>query len=109
MGVPGLVDGTGTVRLATALGWRDVTLAADLRRALRAPGYEIAVDNDANLAVLAEYRHGPYAGTANLIHLTGGAGIGAGVVADSVPESEYQETVNKASALLKAVAMAEQF
>ena len=34
---------------------------------------------------------------------------GAGVVADSVPASEYQETVNKASALFKAVAMAEQF
>jgi anthranilate synthase component I len=34
---------------------------------------------------------------------------GAGIVADSVPASEYQETVNKASALLKAVAMAEEF
>jgi anthranilate synthase component 1 len=34
---------------------------------------------------------------------------GAGVVADSIPASEYQETVNKASALFKAVAMAEQF
>jgi anthranilate synthase component 1 len=34
---------------------------------------------------------------------------GAGVVADSVPASEYQETISKASALLKAVAMAEQF
>jgi anthranilate synthase component 1 len=34
---------------------------------------------------------------------------GAGVVADSVPASEYHETVSKASALLKAVAMAEQF
>ncbi len=34
---------------------------------------------------------------------------GAGVVADSVPASEYQETVSKSSALLKAVAMAEQF
>ncbi len=33
---------------------------------------------------------------------------GAGVVADSVPASEYQETLSKASALLKAVAMAEQ-
>ena len=28
---------------------------------------------------------------------------GAGIVADSVPESEYQETVNKAKALMKAV------
>lgn len=34
---------------------------------------------------------------------------GAGIVADSVPVSEYQETIGKASALLKAVAMAEQF
>jgi anthranilate synthase component I len=34
---------------------------------------------------------------------------GAGVVADSVPASEYQETISKASALFKAVIMAEQF
>ncbi|MDW5323180.1 ROK family transcriptional regulator [Plantactinospora sp. KLBMP9567] len=80
--VPGLVDPSGTVRLATTLGWRDLPLGADLRRALRDPGYEVVVDNDANLAALAEYRHGPYAGTANLVHLTGGAGLGAGVVAD---------------------------
>jgi len=32
---------------------------------------------------------------------------GAGLVADSVPESEYQETINKAAGLLKAVAIAE--
>ncbi len=34
---------------------------------------------------------------------------GGGIVADSDPASEYQETINKASALFKAVAMAEQF
>jgi anthranilate synthase component 1 len=33
---------------------------------------------------------------------------GAGVVADSIPVSEYQETINKAAALFKAAAMAEQ-
>ena len=27
---------------------------------------------------------------------------GAGIVADSVPEKEYQETINKAKALLEA-------
>jgi len=32
---------------------------------------------------------------------------GAGLVADSVPAAEYQETINKASALFKAVAIAE--
>jgi anthranilate synthase component 1 len=34
---------------------------------------------------------------------------GAGVVADSVPTAEYQETISKASALFKAAAIAEQF
>jgi len=42
---------------------------------------------------------------AGQIHIQAGAGI----VADSVPASEYQETISKASALFKAVAMAEQF
>ncbi|MDD3926407.1 MAG: anthranilate synthase component I [bacterium] len=32
---------------------------------------------------------------------------GAGIVADSLPECEYQETINKATALLEAVRMAE--
>ena len=32
---------------------------------------------------------------------------GAGIVADSVPEREYEETVNKARALLRAIEMAE--
>jgi anthranilate synthase component 1 len=30
---------------------------------------------------------------------------GAGIVADSSPESEYEETLNKARALLRAAAM----
>lgn len=34
---------------------------------------------------------------------------GAGLVADSVPRNEYEETVNKAKGMLKAVAMAERF
>jgi anthranilate synthase component 1 len=32
---------------------------------------------------------------------------GAGIVADSVPESEYQETLNKAKGILKAIEVAE--
>ncbi|HEB71519.1 MAG TPA: hypothetical protein ENI77_02745, partial [Nitrospirae bacterium] len=34
-------------------------------------------------------------------------GVGAGIVADSVPASEYQETINKGKALMKAVELAE--
>jgi len=32
---------------------------------------------------------------------------GGGIVADSVPEMEFQETINKSRALVKAVEMAE--
>jgi anthranilate synthase component 1 len=38
-----------------------------------------------------------------MLHLQAGAGI----VADSVPEMEYQETINKAKGMLKAIALAE--
>lgn len=34
-------------------------------------------------------------------------GVGAGIVADSVPATEYQETINKGKALMKAVRLAE--
>ena len=34
---------------------------------------------------------------------------GAGIVADSVPEKEYQETLNKARAMLKAIELAEEW
>ncbi len=34
-------------------------------------------------------------------------GVGAGVVADSVPENEFEETMNKGKALLKAIELAE--
>ena len=40
----------------------------------------------------------------NILHLQSGAGI----VSDSVPENEYQETMNKAKGMLKALALAEQ-
>jgi len=80
VGVPGLVDGDGVVRLAGELGWRDVDLRGELVRALRKPSYDVAVDNDANLAALAEHRFGAHAGTANLIHVTNAGGVGAGLV-----------------------------
>jgi anthranilate synthase component 1 len=35
--------------------------------------------------------------------------VGAGIVADSVPENEYQETINKAKGQLKAIELAERF
>ncbi|MBB2909621.1 putative NBD/HSP70 family sugar kinase [Streptosporangium becharense] len=82
VGVPGLVGLDGTVRIAPNLGWRDADLCGDLTKALRDPGFPVQVDNDANLAALAEHRFGPQAGTADLVYLTGEIGVGAGVILD---------------------------
>ncbi|MEV0268734.1 MAG: ROK family transcriptional regulator [Hamadaea sp.] len=82
VGVPGLVGGDGIVRLAPNLRWHDVDLRSALRKALGEPPYPIEVENDANLAVLAEQRYGGFAETANLIYLTGEIGIGAGIISE---------------------------
>jgi anthranilate synthase component 1 len=75
---------------------------------------------------LETVRRGPYAGIVGYLSYAGSLDTcitirtiiavgdtvhvqaGAGIVYDSQPEAEYQETVNKAQALLSAVAMAEQ-
>jgi predicted NBD/HSP70 family sugar kinase len=78
--VPGLVDvGRGVVVLAPNLGWRDVPVAARLAQGLPADLW-IGVDNDANLAALAEYTWGVAAGTNHLVYLTGAVGVGGGVI-----------------------------
>ncbi len=72
------------------------------------------------------HRRGPYAGAVGYVDFNGNMDtcialrtlvvqgnqayiqVGAGIVADSVPASEYQETLNKARGLLKAVEITEQ-
>jgi anthranilate synthase component 1 len=72
-------------------------------------------------------RRGPYGGCVGYFSFTGAMDMGitirtvmmkdstayvqagAGIVADSVPEREYQETVNKAEAMRKAMTMAHAF
>ncbi len=80
VGVPGLVSSDGIVRFAPNLRWRDVDLRASVTRALGEPDFPVSVENDANLAVLAESRYGSFSGTANLVYLTGEVGIGAGII-----------------------------
>jgi len=86
VGVPGLVDAGGLVRVAPNLGWEEVDLRGQLEAALGEargqPPFPVSVDNDAKLAATAEHRWGAYAGTPNLAYLTGEVGIGAGIITD---------------------------
>ncbi|MFI6297179.1 ROK family protein [Nonomuraea sp. NPDC050790] len=78
--VPGLVDvGRGRVGVAPNLGWHDVPIVGHLRRS-GLPEVPITVDNDANLAALAEYTSGVAAGTPDLVCLTGEVGVGGGII-----------------------------
>jgi len=79
--VPGPADVlSGRVLDAANLpGWRDVPIAAELRAALGCP---VRMENDANAAVLAEWRYGAAAGCRNAVYLTMSTGVGGGIVVD---------------------------
>ncbi|MBB2747472.1 UNVERIFIED_ORG: putative NBD/HSP70 family sugar kinase [Microbispora rosea subsp. rosea] len=79
--VPGLVDVTrGVVTLAPNLYWHDLPLADQLSAILGPLNVPVRVDNDANLAALAEYTSGIAAGTPDLVYLTGEVGVGGGII-----------------------------
>ncbi|MFI6597713.1 ROK family protein [Nonomuraea sp. NPDC050536] len=84
--VPGLIDtATGTVVLAPNLNWHGVPLVDSLMSAGISPGVPITVDNDANLAALAEYSSGVAMGTPDLVYLTGEVGVGCGIISNGRP------------------------
>ncbi|WP_133801058.1 ROK family transcriptional regulator [Kribbella caucasensis] len=86
LAVPGLVQSaTGSLKLAPNLGWNEVPVVDEMRARLGDPAYPFRVDNEANLAALAEYSElkkdtGNQAD--DLVLLTGAIGVGGGVVSD---------------------------
>jgi len=60
-------------------GWKDVALGERLSKAVERP---VFMGNDANLAALAEQRHGAGQGYTDLVYLTVSTGIGGGVISD---------------------------
>jgi predicted NBD/HSP70 family sugar kinase len=81
LAVPGLVSPAGHLVSAPNLGWTDLDLPALLTPHLPA-GPPLAVDNEANLAALAELWYGHGRTRRDFIRLSGEIGIGAGIVLD---------------------------
>jgi glucokinase len=80
VGAPGLVEfATGVVRYAPNLPWRDLPLRSQLSEAT---GLPCLLDNDANVAAWGEFTCGAGRGSANMLMVTVGTGIGGGIVAD---------------------------
>jgi glucokinase len=80
VGAPGMVDRHGRLcfapNLPQAHGVDWTTLIGD-----RLPGRAVVIENDANLAVLAEHRLGAARGLHHVVMVTLGTGIGGGIVA----------------------------
>ncbi|HVA74436.1 MAG TPA: ROK family protein [Acidimicrobiales bacterium] len=83
IGVPGLVDPSGTVRFApNLLGISGTSLLDALAR--RFPSASLWVGNDATAACWAEHTLGAGAGSAEVLLVTLGTGIGGGIVSGGV-------------------------
>ena len=77
-GIPSLIDQrTGNSVIAVNLPLKDVMFADVMTERL---GLPVFVDNDANLAALAEHRAGAARGYSEAIVLTIGTGIGSGLI-----------------------------
>lgn len=81
IGSPGVLDPRrGGVRYAANLpGWHQAGLAQALAERI---GPSVSVDNDANLAALAELEVGAARGLTDFAYLTIGTGVGVGLVLD---------------------------
>jgi predicted NBD/HSP70 family sugar kinase len=79
VGVPGPVDPSqGLVLHAPNLGWKRIALHTMLLE--RLPLGNLSVDNDANMAVFAEYMFGRFKQSADLLYLYIETGIGGGLI-----------------------------
>ena len=77
-GIPSLIDRARGVSVTSVhLPLDDLPFAEAMEQRLGAP---VAVENDANAAVLAEHRAGAGRGAAEVVMLTVGTGIGGGLV-----------------------------
>ncbi|MFI5778872.1 ROK family transcriptional regulator [Nocardia sp. NPDC051570] len=79
IGLGGAMDPTtGTLRYATHLpGWHSHRLIAELRAAI---GATVSIENDVNLAAIAEQTHGAARGCEDFVLLWTAAGVGAAIV-----------------------------
>ncbi len=83
MALPGLVDAeAGTLHVAPNLHWFDADLAQVTTRLGLPEELEVSADNEANLGALAELRFGTAQGLSSFVYVSGGTGIGAGIVTD---------------------------
>lgn len=79
VGIPGIASRNGTVIKCTNMGWHHVPFRDEFVKHINKP---VFIDNDANVAALAESVAGISAGTSSSVFITIGTGIGSGIIID---------------------------
>ena len=78
IGIPGIASAkTGEIIKCTNMGWNHVPFRQEFMKHLNKP---VHIDNDANVAALAESVAGVSAGTSSSVFITIGTGIGSGII-----------------------------
>ncbi len=77
VGIPGIANADGEVIKCTNMGWFHMPFREVFRKYLDVP---VFIDNDANVAALAESVAGVSAGTSSSVFITIGTGIGSGII-----------------------------
>lgn len=79
IGAPGVVNDQGVVQAPPNLtGWDEVHLAEELAK--RIPDYRVVVENDANVAAIAEAKFGAGRNIPNFLFVIWGTGVGGGII-----------------------------
>src|SRR6478735_10586633 len=79
--VPGLVDiQNGALLVAPNLHWENVAIIEQLRERIEDSALPLGVDNEANLAALAELWEGAATGISDFMYASGEIGVGGGLV-----------------------------
>lgn len=83
LGVAGLVDSAaGVLTLGANLDWHDVPVAELTRERLGHPAYPLQVDNESNLAAIAEASTIAEGERDDVVVLVGEVGLGGGIISD---------------------------
>ena len=78
VGIPGIANpSTGVIDRCPNMGWFHVPFRDEFRKYISVP---LFIDNDANVAALAESVAGVSAGTSSSVFITIGTGIGSGII-----------------------------
>ncbi len=98
VGAPGVTHAKdGIVEWAPSLNWCNYPLKRKLEKRFRLP---CIVDNDVNLAALGEQWFGAGNGAHNIVLITLGTGVGAGIIIDDVLFRGHNEAAGEVGYLL---------